>query len=94
MARQSKIKAEDALAAELAANDRKEKRKTGFDMMPIRDRGYKRLSNGVTILWPTDRELEDGETITRVPDGKFVLIVDGEYIPFDTDEFRQQLRWA
>lgn len=94
MARQSKIKAEDALAAELAANERREKRQTGFDMMPIRDRGYKRLSNGVTILWPTDRKPRDGEAITRVPDGNFVLIVDGKGILFDTDEFRQQLRWA
>lgn len=92
--RKSKISSEDAYAAEVAAADRKEKRKTGFSMMSIRDKGYQRLSNGVIMLWPTDRELEDGETITRVPDGKFVLIVNGEYIPFDTDDFRQSLRWA
>lgn len=94
MARQSKIKAEDALAAELAANDRKEKRKTGFDMMPIRDRGYKTLSNGVSILWPTDREPAPYEAKKHIDDGTFVLVIDGKEVLFDTDEFRQQLRWA
>lgn len=94
MPRQSKISGEEAYAAEVAAADRKEKRETGFSMMHVRDKGYERLSNGVSILWPTRREPAEYEAIKHVDDGTFVLVVDGKEIVFDTDEFRQSLRWA
>lgn len=92
--RNSKITAEDALATELAANDRKESRATGFAKMHERDKGYEHLSNGVSIIWPTRREPAEYEALRRVPEGNFVLVVDGKDYLFDTDEFRQQLRWA
>lgn len=99
MARQSKIKSEDALAAELASNDRKEKRQTGFDMMHERDKGYERLSNGTVFAWHVDPKLQErylrpGELKKNIPEDSFVLVVDGKEILFNTDEFRQSLRWA
>lgn len=92
--RKSNISSKDALAAELAAAKRKETRATGFAKMHERDKGYHRLSNGVSILWPTTREPVELEALRQVPEGKFVLVVDGKDYLFDTDEFRQQLRWA
>lgn len=92
--RKSKISAEEAHAAEKAAAERKETRNTGFSMMHTRDKGYHVLSNGVSIIWPTRREGADYEAIVRVDEGKFVLEIDGKKTVFDTDEFRQYLRWA
>ena len=92
--RKSKISSEDAMAAEIAANEQKENRKAGFQKMHERDRGYERMSNGVSILWPTNREPAEYEALRNIEPGTFVLVVDGKEVLFDTDEFRQHLRWA
>jgi hypothetical protein len=99
MARQSKISSEQALKAELEANERKEIRATGFEKMHERDKGYEYLSNGTVFAWHVDpkiqeRYLKAGELKKNIPKDSFVLVIDGKEILFNTDEFRQSLRWA
>jgi len=99
MARNSKISSLDALKAEQEASKRKEIRATGFAKMHERDKGYERLSNGTVFAWHVDpkiqeRYLKAGELKKNIPEDSFVLVVDGKEILFNTDEFRQSLRWA
>lgn len=91
------------MLAEKAAADRKETRKTGFDKMHERDAGSYPLKDftgrNVTILWNTRREPEDYEPYIEIPEDKFFLEFknkhgETERMVFNTDDFRQQLRWA
>lgn len=92
--RQSKQTGAEIMAAEIAAADRKETRATGFAKMSERDAGYHRLSNGILMIWPTIRKPVEYEGFKQLPDGKFMLVIGGKEYLFDTDEFRQSLRWA
>lgn len=88
--RKSKTTAAEIEAVELAADTRKRKRGEGFALMSVRDRGWKRLSNGVLMEWQVDRPLEEYEVRTHVPNGMFKL--DGKM--YDADDFRKYLRWV
>lgn len=79
---------------ELAADERRLSRAAGYAKMDERDQGYQRLSNGTTMLWSVGRPLEDGEARRNVPENMFALVIDGREHFFDTDEFRNSLRWA
>lgn len=97
--RRSKVSAEEILKAEKAKDDRQRSRKNGYSMMSQRDAGWSRLRdyNGgrsVVMQWHTDRELEPGEIRANIPDGKFTLLVNGELVAFDAEEFRRSLRWV
>lgn len=92
--RKTKLSEEEVLAAEKAADDRKRNRANGFSLMNDRDRGFRTFDNGITMLWPTERELIPGEARTYVPSESFVLVVDGRNYLFDTEDFRKTLRWA
>lgn len=91
--------------AELDETKQKESRKGGFKLMSVRDMGYHKLSNGITIFWHHPKresqpgKLPDGtEIITiaspKVPVGKFGLKIDSKVVVFDTEEFRKFLRWC
>lgn len=93
--RKSNLTADDIWAAEKAADDRKRTRKTGLDMIPIRDQGATRLSNGVLFGWsvPMDKR-EPGVAYPHVPEGHFVLEIDGKRHLFNADEFAKWTRWV
>lgn len=95
--RQSKISSEEALVAELATDNRRITRAAGFAKMHERDRGYRLLSNGSMILWHVDKDAEGralGAVMPNLPSDSFKLIINGKEHLFNTDEFRQSLRWA
>lgn len=94
MPRQNKFTVEESHAAEISADDRRRNRATGFAKMHERDRSFRRLSNGSIIHWPVNRELDEYEARLDIPEGMFALTIDGKEHYFDTDEFRQWLRWA
>lgn len=79
---------------EIEAAERTNRRKGGFDLMKVRDRGYFRMSNGVGIMWHSDTELSDYEARRYVPDGMFVLNIEGKEAIFDKEEFMRYLRWV
>jgi len=90
-------------AAEIADMDdskRREDRNRGLKAIPIRDRGYQKLSNGVGFYWHhPKRESEEVNGITtiatpKVPDNHFGVEIDGKMTVFDAEEFRKWLRWA
>lgn len=96
--RRVKASAEEIIKAEKAKDDRQRSRSNGYSMMHQRDVGISWFSNGVGFRWKTVRdndELEEGEfRMAPPPEGKFVLVVRGESILFDAEEFRRQLRWV
>jgi hypothetical protein len=88
---------DEILAAEQAAEDRKQSRKAGFNKMLERDAVMHRLSNGVIMLWSVDPKMVKttaGGTWPNIPEDKFMLVIDGKEHYFDTGEFSQWLRWA
>lgn len=85
---------DEILAIEKAADDRRQNRRNGFELMDIRDQGWHRLSNGVTISWHTPKPTGDNYIWRYIPEGTFELQVNGEKILFDAEEFRRWLRWA
>lgn len=107
--RQSRLTFEEIQAAEQASEKRRQSRNQGFRKMHDRDRAHQKLSNGITMLWHVDRELnkdeshivrEDGTVVDitvypqDVPEECFGLVIDGKRYLFDLDEFRKWLRWA
>jgi len=80
--------------AEIAAAERADKRKHGFSLMAVRDRGWFKLSNGVGIIWHSEAPLEDYEARRYVPDGMFILKIGNEEAVFDKEEFMRYLRWV
>jgi len=80
--------------AEIEAAERADRRSGGFELMKVRDRGYFRMSNGVGIMWHSDEPLKDGEARRYVPDGMFVLNINGKEALFDKEEFMRYLRWV
>lgn len=106
--RTTKLTADEILAAEKAAADRRDTRNRGFAKMHERDQAAKVLDNGVTMYWHVNKEL-GRETSTAVVDGKevdiavypmnipedcFALKIDGKMHLFNLEEFRRWLRWA
>lgn len=79
--------------AEIAAAERKDQRKSGFELMHVRDRGWGTMSNGVTMLWHVDEEKRP-MVYDYVPDNHFALVVEGKKYLFDGEEFRRWLRWV
>jgi hypothetical protein len=79
--------------AEIEAAERQDRRKGGFGLMAIRDRGWGRMSNGTVMVWHVDRE-DDGTLRHDVPDDHFMLIIDGKEKMFEAEEFRRWLRWV
>lgn len=75
--------------AERDEMNRTERRKSGFDLMPIRDRGWAVLSNGVRVRWHTDK-FDDYGIRSTVPDGTFEI--DGKL--YNAEELMKFLRWA
>lgn len=74
--------------------ERTQYRKAGLDLMPVRDKGAAKLSNGVIIAWHTDRPLDDGEARGYVPDGHFTLTMNNRTLLFNVEEFNKYTRWA
>jgi hypothetical protein len=95
---------DEILAAEKAVDDRIGHRNRGFRLAKDeRDVGWRRFSNGVTMLWhvnkPEIADLDEGEVYLYpegcgVPEGTFVLKVNGKRLAFDAEEFRRALRWV
>lgn len=94
MARTSRLTAAEIEAAEKAADERRRSRSSGFSLMHDRDKGWHWLSNGALLQWHTDRQPLEGEGITKVEPGKFLLTINGKTVEFDVDEFQKWLRWA
>lgn len=101
--RKSKISAEEAQAVEIAAAETKENRKMGFNKMHERDAGAHQLRDytgrSVVIHWHVDVKPQEFAAYIDVPEDKFLLEFknkhgETERMVFDTDEFRQSLRWA
>lgn len=88
--RTSRLSAQEI--AELDEANKKETRKQGFALMPIRDRGHARLSSGADVRWHTDKWTTQGNFMLRstVPSGMFEI--DGKL--YDAEELRKYLRWA
>ena len=86
--------------AEFDEFQKKEARNAGLALVPVRDRGVAKLSNGVTVYWHhPKREHEEVNGITtystpRVADGKFGIEVDGKLVVFNAEELMKHLRWA
>lgn len=93
--RKSKLTAEEIEAAEMAADERKQNRKNGFSLADIRDRGWTRLSNGVIMEWWVEKEKrQEYIAYPNIPQGKFMLTIDGRSVVYDADDFRKFLRWV
>jgi hypothetical protein len=106
--RKSKLTFDEILKAEQASDARHQSRKQGFAKMHERDQAMQTLSNGVTMLWYVDRELNKQEgTISidgkdteitvyppQIPEDSFALVIEGRKHIFNTEEFRKWLRWA
>lgn len=93
----SKQTADEIYAAEKAADDRRISRGQGFAKMYERDAVMRRLSNGVTMLWhvdPAQVKTTAGGVWPNIPEDKFILVVGGKEYYFNTEEFRNALRWA
>lgn len=79
--------------------DQRKLRNTGYALMSVRDRGYKKLSNGVTAIWHTKTpptSTQNGWEVTQgtIPDGTFGIKTNDEIILFDAEELSKYLRWA
>ncbi len=95
--RQSKFSAQEV--AEMDETKQKQTRNNGFKLMSVRDLGYKKLSNGASVLWHTDNpptDIQNGVEVTQgtIPEGTFGIRVDGQTILFDAEELQKYLRWA
>ncbi len=79
--------------AEIEAAERQDRRKDGFGLMAIRDRGWGRMSNGVVMVWPVNDPV-DKTIVNGVPDNHFLLDIKGNKYLFEAEEFRRFLRWV
>lgn len=89
-----KILKTDQERAEIDASERNDRRKTGFDLMKVRDRGWWRMTNGAGIIWHTDTNAVEYEARRAIPDGMFLLQIGKEEVMFDKEEFMRWLRWC
>lgn len=104
-----KLTFEEIQAAELAADNRRQSRASGFAKMHERDQSVQLLSNGATMIWYVDKEAnkregwytnEKGKEVKvttyppQIPEDSFGLKIDGKIYVFNTEEFRKNLRWA
>lgn len=86
--------------ADLNEFNRQQTRKGGLDLIPVRDRGVAKLSNGATVYWHhPKRETEEVNGVSmvitaKVPDNHFGIVVDDKMITFNAEELRKYLRWA
>ena len=87
--------------AELDEFNKGQTRKSGLDLIPVKERGFARLSNGAKVYWhhtPRDSEPSQDGIVTvaspRVPDNHFGIEYKGELITFNSEELRRWLRWA
>lgn len=89
-----------AEVADLDEFKRKETRKGGLDLIPVRDRGVARLSNGTTVYWhhpKRETETVNGVSMVinpKVPDNHFGIEIDGKLVIFNAEELMKHLRWA
>lgn len=89
--RKSKQSAAEIEQLELAESQRRGKRNKVFkSLVPERDRGWVRLSNGSVFQWPVTAPLEELVPRQHVPEGHFML--DGKL--YDYDEFLRYARWV
>jgi hypothetical protein len=80
---------------EIEASERRERRKGGYDLMHVRDRGWGKLDNGVVMSWHVEPEKRyEGITYSGIPDGYFVLHTGKDSHVFDKEDFMRWLRWA
>jgi len=86
--------------AELDEFNKGQTRKSGLDLIPVKERGFAQLSNGAKVYWhhtPRDSEEVNGIVTVatpRVPDNHFGIEFNGELITFNSEELRRWLRWA
>ena len=86
--------------AEFDEFQKKETRRGGLDLIPVRDRGVAKMSNGITVYWnhpKRENEPVNGVTVYSTPkvaDGEFGIAVDGKLIVFNSEELMKHLRWA
>ncbi len=96
--RRGKLTSDEVLKAERARDDRLRSRKKGFSKMHERDAGMAVLDNGVVMHWPVvEPEFPDKGIHTyprRIPEGTFVLEIEGQNYLFNAEEFRKCLRWV
>jgi len=85
--RKTKLSQEEI--AELDATKAREARNAGLKLLPVRDRGWAKLSNGLSVHWNTKYA-----NPVLVPDGDFGIMVNGKVYRFDAEELRKYLRWA
>ena len=106
MLMKSKQTAEEVLAIEEAAEERKQNRNAGFGKMRERDEGgttIPSLGGGrVRLNWHTNRNRQIIPTKkgvifytpSNVPEGKFGIQIGNERVLVDADDMRKALRWA
>ena len=99
MARNTTLSAQEI--TEMDEMKQKDTRNKGLKLMPVRDRGWMRLSNGAIVYWHHPaRETEqtaDGISFIikpKVPDNHFGIEVEGKLTIFDAEELRRYLRWS
>lgn len=86
------MSAEEILTAEKAVEDRRRSRTKGFSKMKERDQNWRRLSNGVVMLWGEQEHFALVIPERHVP-GQ-AKAVPKQVITFNTEDFRKGLRWA
>lgn len=88
----------EAEIADLDDSTRKETRKSGFDLMSERDRGWSVVHDEqgtrVAVLWNTKRKPQEGEAIRNIPEGKVVFESSEGTLVFDIDQLKRAIRWA
>lgn len=85
--------------AEFDDFQKKETRKGGLNLMPVRDRGSAVMSNGSRVRWHTSNppkqsfEIDGKEAVVTsgtIPDGMFEI----NGVIFNAEELMRHLRWA
>lgn len=82
--------------AELDEINQRVARDAGLKLMPVRDRGYARMSNGTIALWHGKPWVNEVGVVNGqdVPPGTFGIRIEGKNYLFDAEELRKYLRWA
>lgn len=75
--------------AELDATKAREARNGGLKLLPVRDRGWARMSNGLSVHWNTKYA-----NPALVPPGDFGIMIEGKVYRFDAEELQRFVRWA
>lgn len=84
---------------EMLEAENRDRRKTGFDLMPTRDKGagfvHNELGNPVLIEWHIAPEKKiEGVPYPHIPPTHFKLTINGQSALMDADEFRKSFRWV